>query len=618
MPSLSPLQQEIVDHIDGPLLVVSAPGTGKSRCLVYRIANLIKNYCNPQDILAITFTTRAAGELQSRLDSLGIEEITACTFHSLGYKVLTRDSNLIRLPNKFIILDNNRQNGILSRIRLQLGLSPQFYPLKLIKAYLQYVREYNLWKGDQTGLSSIKSWVVDIPQEIKIGCQQIFIEYMKYIRSQGMLDFDDLIYQSIRLLEKYPHVLDYWQNRFKYILVDEYQDVNGAQVKLLSLLANEHRNLHVVGDTGQSIYSFRLATPDYMERFKKDWPDVRIVKLVDNYRTTPTILEEAERILHSERDYGREAHSLRNHGENIIIKQLDNPESESKFVVEQALYWLQRNELPLSCGAILYRTHSLSMDIERECVHHKIPYRLLGGKTFSERIEIRNILSYLEALIRLNFDSGRLSWPGNRYDITSILNSMRNQKTIADKIEALLTQTYYRLRLNGDEEGEERIANIDTLINLSRNYEDIFPFLKEVYSLSSAPIEKDAINLCTVHGVKGAEFHHVAIVGVEDGLFPHINNPDKEEERRLLYVGMTRAKDRLILTYSKNRNGDTRTISPFIQKKEVIESGRVYHGVYGEGLVLNKEQFGSQIVLTIRFHNTIKNIINTHHLLRKI
>ena len=603
-------QQEAVEHIEGPMLVLAGAGSGKTRVITYRVAYLIEQGINPYHILAITFTNKAAGEVRERVDDLigyGSESVWVSTFHSLCVRILRRHNERIGFASNFTIYDTYYHKRLIKEVTRQLQLDPKMYPERTLmsaiaKAKENFIspREYDLQaQGDYR----------------KMQMARVYAEYQKRLHSNNALDFDDLIYKTVELLESFPEELEYYQNRFRYIMVDEYQDTNHAQFRLVQLLSQKHQNLCVVGDDDQSIYRFRGATIENILNFEKQFQNAVVIRLEQNYRSTKTILEAANDVI--AHNAGRKEKTLwtdLEDGKKIIWYKAVDETDESRFVAEKIAKEVQ-NGASYQDFAVLYRMNAQSNNIERMFVKEKIPYHIYGGTRFYDRKEIKDVLAYMTILYN-PFDMVRFKRIVNEpkrgigdatmemlENITrdlgiSPIDVMRDSETypvlskkvahlkkfaimvdeMTDAVNTMLLDEFFDLLLqktgyadylkNMGEEGKIRLENVQELKSNILKYmkESELPslenFLEEVSLYADAEQTEtapDTVSMMTIHAAKGLEFKTVFLIGMEENIFPSarsinsLDENDLEEERRLAYVAITRAKKQLCVSTTDRR-----------------------------------------------------------------
>ena len=610
-------QREAVYHTEGPLLILAGAGSGKTRVLTHRIAYLIEEKgINPWNILAITFTNKAAGEMRERVDQIvgfGAESIWVSTFHSTCVRILRRHIDRLGYDTNFTIYDTDDQKTLMKDVCKRLQIDTKVY------------RERNLLAA----ISAAKNELIT-PEEYRLQAEgdfgrqkiaSVYEEYEKQMRANNALDFDDLLLKAVQLFQTQSEVLDYYQERFRYIMIDEYQDTNTVQFQLVSLLAAKYRNLCVVGDDDQSIYKFRGANIRNILNFEQVFEDARVIKLEQNYRSTSTILDAANAVIRNNR--GRKEKTLwtdNGQGEKITFRQFDTAYDEAEYIVGDIKENIENGRCNYNDNAVLYRTNAQSRLLEEKLVAANIPYKIVGGINFYARREIKDLLAYLKTIDNARDDLAVrriINVPKRGIGLTSVnrlqeyalardisfyeallgadlipgigrglarLESfaalMEHFRTRADEIsisqllDEILETTGYieELKTEGEIEAEARIENIDELKNKIAAYEEacqeqgerpgLSGFLEEVAlvaDVDSLDENSDYVVLMTLHSAKGLEFPQVYLAGMEDGLFPSYmtitaDDPEEiEEERRLCYVGITRAKEHLTLTCAKRR-----------------------------------------------------------------
>ncbi|NLK21158.1 MAG: DNA helicase PcrA [Epulopiscium sp.] len=632
-------QKEAVLQTKGPLLILAGAGSGKTRVLTHRIAYLIQEEdVLPWKILAITFTNKAAKEMRERVDTLvgqGSDEIWVSTFHSACVRILRRDIEKIGYNRYFTIYDTADQKTLIRECLKELNYNEKNFPVGSILGEISSQKNELI-----TAKEYDKQSRGDYRRE-KIS--HIYKLYQKKLESNNALDFDDIIFKTVELFTYHPDVLDYYQNRFEYIMVDEYQDTNTAQYKLVKSLASKHGNLCVVGDDDQSIYGWRGANIRNILDFEKDFKDAKVIKLEQNYRSTKIILDAANAVIKN--NYGRKQKALwteNEQGNPIEIRQTDNEHKEADFVASEIVKQIEEEAREYNDFAILYRTNAQSRVLEEHLIKHSIPYRLLGGIRFYERKEIKDILGYLRSIQNTDDDLSLkriINVPKRGIGDTTIgkvedyvlandinfFNVIRDRElvsqfgraatklksfadlmggfqvqaqigTVMELIETILDRTGYLKELENEntEESNERIQNIKELISKAADYDEnaeepsLGGFLEEVSlvaDIDNYNEENNAVVLMTLHSAKGLEFPYVFITGLEEGVFPSYmsivseKEDAVEEERRLCYVGITRAKEKLYLCHAKSRmlRGLTQynRLSRFVGElpKELIKMG---------------------------------------------
>lgn len=620
--TLNHMQKEAVLHTEGPLLILAGAGSGKTRVLTHRIAYLIEEKeVNPWNILAITFTNKAAGEMRERVDSLvgfGAESIWVSTFHSSCVRILRRYIENLGYTSSFSIYDSDDQKTLMKQVFKTLDIDTRQYKERSVLGIISSAKDK---------LISPEEFLLNAGQDFrqkKVG--EIYREYQNQLKKNNALDFDDLIVKTVELFQTNHQILDYYQERFRYIMVDEYQDTNTAQFKLISLLASKYGNLCVVGDDDQSIYRFRGADIENILSFEQTFPGAKVIKLEQNYRSTQNILDAANGVIRNNR--GRKEKSLwtaNGTGDEILFKQFEDAGDEADYIARQ----IRDSGFSYQDQAVLYRTNAQSRLLEERCIFYNVPYRLVGGVNFYQRKEIKDILAYLKTVANgvddlsvlriINVPKrgigatsmGRVTVFASEHGMSlystlkeagmvpglgkaaekigrfiSQMESFRamaqsEEYTIQDLIEAILEETGYEeeLKAEGEIESETRMENIQELINKAAAYEEdaehpsLDGFLEQVAlvaDIDNVDASEDRVTLMTLHSAKGLEFPKVYLAGMEDGLFPGMmaissgDPTDLEEERRLCYVGITRAKKELVITAARKRmtHGETRYCKP--------------------------------------------------------
>jgi len=600
-PKLNDKQKEAVYQTNGPVLILAGAGSGKTTVLVNRIAYLLGGVgASPYGILAITFTNKAAEELKNRLSSLlgpAAEGVWASTFHSACVKFLRRDIEKLDYPKQFNIFDRADQLTVVKECLKELNLSDKEYPPKLVLSAIGRAKDELLTPKEYEQISANDYRLQKIAK--------IYQLYQSKLKKYGALDFDDIIMQTVKLFEANEDVLKYYQNKFKYILVDEYQDTNHAQYRLVSLLAAGHRNLCVVGDDDQSIYKFRGANIENILGFEKQFPEAKVIKLEENYRSTQTILDAANGVIKN--NMGRKGKSLWTQnecGEKITIYNAQNEYDEGQYISEQIFAQRDISDLNFNDFAILYRTNAQSRVVENMLLRSAIPYRVLGGLRFYDRKEIKDIVAYLRLIHNTNDNVslkriinepkrgiGKTSLDNadalatqtgksifeiceetpKLRDFANMINSLKEQSEnfgLSEFLKLVLENTGYKsaLELEQSIESTTRIENINELISDAKEFErteenpTLSAYLEKISLIADVDNYDDTVDsvtLMTLHSAKGLEFPVVFMVGVEEGLFPGFQSmgstDELEEERRLCYVGITRAKRQLYITHAFSR-----------------------------------------------------------------
>lgn len=610
--TLNPMQREAAVHTEGPLLILAGAGSGKTRVLTHRIAYLMEEKgVNPWNILAITFTNKAASEMRERVNKIagmGAESVWVSTFHSACVRILRRHIEVLGFGSNFTIYDADDQKTVMKEIFRKFDINTKIYKERAVLAEISHAKD-ELITPEEMELNAGGD-----PDVRKIA--GMYKEYQSILRGNNALDFDDLIVKTVELFQHNPDILDYYQERFKYIMVDEYQDTNTAQFKFVSLLASKYKNLCVVGDDDQSIYKFRGANIYNILNFEKEYPDAKVIKLEQNYRSTKNILEAANSVIRN--NSGRKSKTLwtsNEVGEPIDFEQFNTEYEEAAGIVD-SIEQRVRDGAKYSECAVLYRTNAQSRVLEEKFVIKGIPYKIIGGQNFYARKEIKDLLCYLKTIdnghddlavrriinipkrgigvASLNKVSDYAQSKGLSlfeamtcaYEIpglgraaqkivgfTTMIQVFRTKLayvSLAQLMQEILDETGYvkELETDGSEEALGRIENIDELVNKIIAFEEdndeasLSEFLEEVSlvaDIDNLESSNEKVVLMTLHSAKGLEFPYVYLAGMEDGLFPSymtIVSDDAlevEEERRLAYVGITRAMKHLTLTYAKSR-----------------------------------------------------------------
>ena len=627
---LNDQQQEAALQIEGPMLILAGAGSGKTRVLTNRTAYMIDEIgINPWNIMAITFTNKAAGEMRERINDMvgyGAEQIWVTTFHSTCVRILRRHIDRLGFDTNFTIYDTDDQKTVMKEICKRKQIDPKQLPERKLRSMISHAKD---------ALVSVEEFELDAEGDYnRKRVASVYKEYQAVLRKNNALDFDDLIVKTVELFKNCPDVLDHYQERFRYIMVDEYQDTNTAQFELIRLLASKYRNLCVVGDDDQSIYKFRGANIRNILDFEQVYADAKVIKLEQNYRSTQKVLDAANAVIHH--NQGRKAKALwtnRGEGEQLHFKQFENAYEEAEFITGDIVHKHRTGEIEYKDCAILYRTNAQARILEEKFVIAGIPYDVVGGTNFYARREIKDLLAYLKTI-----DNGRddvavrriVNVPKRGIGATtlnrvqeyalehdlSFYDALREADHISTigkssaklqpfvtmiqvfrsklpyvKLGELLTDiietTNYieSLEAADEEDAKSRIENIDELLSKIVTYEEntdeptLSGFLEEVALVADIDRVDESDNkvlLMTLHSAKGLEFSHVYLSGMEDGIFPgymSISAEDPmelEEERRLCYVGITRAKDDLTLTCAKQRmiRGETQynAVSRFVQE----------------------------------------------------
>lgn len=628
--TLNDRQREAVFKTKGPVLILAGAGSGKTRVLTHRISYLIEHEdVRPWNIMAITFTNKAAGEMRERVDDLighGADQIWVSTFHSSCVRILRRYIDRLGYDTNFTIYDTDDSKNIIKEVCKKLQVDTKLYKERSLMSAISSAKdelisptEYELKVMGDFGKAKIAG---------------VYKEYQKALKKNNALDFDDLIVKTVELFKACPDVLDYYQEKFRYIMVDEYQDTNTAQFELVRLLADKYRNLCVVGDDDQSIYKFRGANINNILDFEKVFPEASVIKLEQNYRSTQTILDAANEVIRNNTERKEKAlWTDRGEGSRIHFRQFDTAYEEAEYIADEVAHKKKRHEADFKDCAVLYRTNAQARLLEERFIAEGIPYDVVGGVNFYARREIKDMLAYLKTIdngqddlqvrriinvprrgigattisrVQAYADENEMSFydalrhadqiPGlgraavKTVPFVTMIQSFRSKleyDTLEQLINDIIESTGYvkELQDSDDEEAEDRINNINELISkivaFEAAHEDatLSSFLEEVAlvaDIDGVDSDNNRVLLMTLHSAKGLEFPVVYLAGMEDGIFPSymsIMDDDPgavEEERRLAYVGITRAKDDLTITCAKSRmlRGETQynPVSRFVRE----------------------------------------------------
>ena len=637
-PLLNAPQQEAVETIYGPLLVLAGAGSGKTRVVTYRIAHLLAEGVKPTEILGLTFTNKAANEMKERIHRLTNSQVLVCTFHSLGARILRESIHLLGFERNFTIYDAQDVEKL-----MKLCISDVAGTEKIdVKTLLHFV------SSSKNALRSPSDIDHSLLEEDQDFFPEIYAKYQAKLQEYNALDFDDLLYLPVRLFRENAEALEHYQRRWSFLLIDEYQDTNAAQYTIVQHLVQHHRNLCVVGDPDQSIYSWRGADISNILGFESDFPGAKVVRLEQSYRSCSNILEASNAVISNNSGrYKKDLWSDRGTGEKIKLFTADTERDEASFVAEKIRYYHTNHNIPLKEMAIFYRTNAQSRAFEDKFLFHRIPYVIVGGVSFYQRREIKDILAFLRLVqsgvdivsftrtinipkrgigessierMRLGASAEQRSLLGYCSDLLegkpmqnptklsakqkeglksylNVIDELRRisaSGSIKDLVKATIELTNYFDYLKVDMETyQERKENLNALVTKAAEWElsveepTLEAFLEELSlksSLDEAESSQDHVNLMTIHNGKGLEFELVFLVGMEEDLFPHVNSRGNEkaveEERRLCYVGITRAKDFLYVCDVRQRFiwGTTRAQRPsrFLKEfpPELIEKVR--------------------------------------------
>lgn len=689
---LNDKQKEAVMHIDGPCLVLAGAGSGKTKVLTERIVNLINNGVSPYNILAITFTNKAAREMRERVYNSIEEEankIFIGTFHSLGLKIVRENASVIGYSNNVTILDRDDVNTLIKRFMKELNLDTEHYPVKSILNKISFAKNEGL---------SPEEFDKFAKAPLDMAACKVYKMYESALKRSNSVDFDDLLILPLRIFKKDKSVLEKYQEHFKYILVDEYQDTNMVQYDMCKLLASKYRNLFVVGDMDQSIYSFRFANYMNVINFEKDNKDAKVIVLDENYRSTNNILNAANDVIRNNKERKeKNLWSSKGNGDKIKYIRCDNEQEEASTVVRLTKELLDKGEKPSEI-AVLYRTNGQSRVFEEAFLKENIPFKIVGSYFFYNRKEIKDLISYMHLIYNNNDDASleRVINVPRRGIGSKTIERLRSEASISDKsmfevvnsgkelgfknliidltneskntdlvglVDVILDKTGIRKELEekNDLESEIRLENLNEFKSIALAFQEkgIFSleeFLENISLVSDKNEYKevdDGINLMTLHSAKGLEFNDVFLVGMEEEIFPHNRSfeseSELEEERRLCYVGITRAKEHLWLMNAKKRtlfgqvsmNFPSRFIkeinSDLIDKEESVSlknnsfignmyerdlnddlkvGDKVVHDKFGEGIVVKID--GSVATIAFGYMYGIKNLAKNHKSIKRV
>ncbi len=580
---LNPDQQKAVVQTDGPMIILAGAGSGKTRVLTNKVIYLMEEKSvHPTEILMVTFTNKAATEMKERIIKLSKEtdKPTIGTFHSICARILRIDGKYLGYSEKFTIYDSQDSLDAIKEAMKRANVSTKDFKPHSVASTISQAK--NQLINELEYLNIARGYFQE-------NVSKIYPFYQRILKENNALDFDDLILKTIELFKKNPDVLEKYQNKFRYILVDEYQDTNQAQYILTKLLSQKWKNICVVGDFSQSIYSFRGANFQNLITFKNDFKGAVTFSLSQNYRSTQTILDSAYAVISKNTSHPvLKLWTNNEKGEKIIIYEAGNEHNEAEYIISQVI----NMGLDPKNVAVLYRTNAQSRVIEEVFLHHGVPYVLVGGTRFYERKEVKDILAYLRVIDneKDNVSFTRVEKLGkNRLKkfMEFVEKDVLDNKSTIDVLDQVLEATdYLSIYDPKDEEDAMRLENIKELRSVAIEFPDISSFLENVALVEKEEAASDktkgnSITLMTLHSAKGLEFPIVFMVGMEEGIFPHsralMEKSELEEERRLCYVGITRAKERLFMTYSKRRlifgQRSSNTLSRFILDlpKDTIE-----------------------------------------------
>jgi len=620
--NLNQEQRQAVETTEGPVLIIAGAGSGKTKALTHRVAYLIKEKkVNPRNILAVTFTNKAAGEMKERIIHL-LEDRSQLplvgTFHAICARILRYEIDKIGYKKSFNIFDTQDQTALVKKVIKELGIDiNQFTPSGILNAISKAKNEL---VDAETFAGSIGGYYEEV-------VSKIYLAYQKKLKEQNGVDFDDILMLTVKLFQKFLEVLEKYQRLFQYIMVDEYQDTNRAQYILIKMLSDRYRNICVVGDDWQGIYSWRGANIQNILDFEKDYSDAKVIKLERNYRSTQNILDAAYGVI--SKNINRKDKKLwtdSQSGHLITSYEALDEKDEAKFVISEIFDYKKKNNCAFSDFVVLYRTNAQSRILEEMMLRHSIPYRIIGGVKFYQRKEIKDVIGYLRLIQNFNdevsleriinepkrnvgdvtlnkwiqyaksnnldlisagikiaeaqtkIQSSRVDNISKFCDFIKMMNEVSFKLPLTDLVSKVFKESgYEKFLLDGSEEGQMRYENVEELLTVAKKYEEFESaeslklFLEEVALVSDTDNidqNKDAVHLMTLHSAKGLEFKVVFIVGLEEGILPHsrsmLSAEEMEEERRLMYVGITRAKEKVYLLFTGERNifGSTQSNPP--------------------------------------------------------
>jgi DNA helicase-2/ATP-dependent DNA helicase PcrA len=607
---LNPEQRRAVETTEGPLLIQAGAGSGKTKTLTHRIAYLIATRkATPFNILAVTFTNKAAKEMRGRVANLLGESAEnrgfmpyMGTFHGICVRLLRQDGEAVGIPRSFVIFDESDRQAAVKQVSKQLMIDEKAFPARLLSGLISSAKNEMLTPEEYTASAGTPA---------QQAAAKVYPSYERSLREASALDFDDLINRTVQMLKNQPEIRKKWQQQFKYIMIDEYQDTNAAQYQLVNMLTNEHKNIAVVGDDWQSIYSWRGADFRNILRFEKDYKNCTIIKLEQNYRSTKNILDAAHAVI-TKNAQRSDKRLWTDAGDGLPVQllQVGSERAEGEAIIRRIRLGIDGGRRHYRDYAVLYRTNAQSRSIEEAFVHYGVPYRVVGGVRFYDRKEIKDIMAYLRLIFqpedRVSFErvvnvpargvgakslQNFFTWQqaqglplqqalrqanecdeltpkarqslGELGDILDSLREVSQDASVAGLVDSLLRRIDYLNYLNdGTPQGEARQENVKELLSVAREYQEegLAGFLEEVAlvsDLDGADFTGDAVTLMTLHAAKGLEFPVVFMAGLEESILPHsralYDQNEMEEERRLCYVGMTRARQELYMTYASGR-----------------------------------------------------------------
>ena len=695
--NLNDKQKEAVFYNNGPLLIIAGAGAGKTKTLTTKIAYLIEEKnVHPLNILAITFTNKAAKEMKDRLFALVgdlAKKLQVSTFHSFGLKLLRENYALLGYESNFVIMDSDDSLTVVKKIIKDAGYDSKIYNPRAIR------NKISSCKNEMMTPSAYEKFAVSDYE--KVVCE-IFTKYEQKLKRNNSVDFDDLLLLPIELFRKNPEVLEKYQDLYRYVLIDEYQDTNEAQYILTKMISKKYQNITCVGDDSQSIYSFRGANYKNILNFEKDYPQAKTILLEQNYRSTSTILDAANQVIkNNTQRKDKNLWTARGIGEKIKYYRAQSEKDEARFTVEK-INELHEKGVEYKDIAVLYRTNAQSRVLEEEMLKDNLPYRVIGSFYFYSRKEIKDLIAYLRLIhnpkdnvsllrvintpkrgiglktienLTLKADTEEISLfeaitSGKEYEFKQLIERLIEvsaELTLTELIDKVLTATGLKDELESEKtlEAEVRLENLEEFKSITKTFEEreglisLEDFLLEISLISDVEEYKDdpnRVSLMTIHSVKGLEFDHVFVVGLEEGIFPHMNslmeNAELEEERRLCYVAITRAKDDLYLLNARRRtlfgkeqinpvsrffNEISKDLIENISKEETTNSYKepledssvlrnedvdynvgdyVYHETFGTGKVL--EVTDTLVTVAFKYPHNVKKLMKNHKKLSKV
>ena len=685
--NLNKEQIEAVKTIDGPVLVMAGAGSGKTKVLTTRIAYLIEEGIPSYNILAITFTNKAAAEMRDRVSNL-IGDVSSFigTFHSLGVRIIRENHDILGLPNNFTIIDSDDTNTIIKKLLKEMNLDSKQYSPSYVRNRISFIKNQMLTDGELDRLFNTPMDKVVV---------EIYHRYNNKLKTSASVDFDDLLLLPVNLFKERKDILEYYQDKYRYILIDEYQDTNPVQYKLSVMLSNKYKNIFVVGDMNQSIYAFRQADFRNISNFEKDFKGAKVIKLEHNYRSTNNILSAANEVIKHNTER-KDLKLFSDNGDGVKIKYMRayDEKHEIALVIDEIKYLLSEGYKNEDI-AILYRTNAQSRAIEDVFLAKGIPYKVFGSYYFYNRKEIKDLISYLRLIYNPHdeislrrvintpkrgigeiaiaaieerakqqnismFDALETRKELEFKEIIEDLIKRSESLSLTELIDEVLERSGMKKELESSKalEDEIRLENLMEVKSITASFEErtgsanLGDFLEEVSliaDISNHTEDGDVVTLMTLHSAKGLEFPVVFLVGMEEGLFPHnmsLMENNLEEERRLCYVGITRAKERLYLTNAKRRmlygkenmNIPSRFISEIDEKliekigpkeeNKVIDKKQMYtndNNDITEGSIISHEQYGTGVVvkcdgslISVAFKTGIKKLMKNHKSIKKI